>query len=912
MQIIAKESSGRRKEGSTPRRRRRGRRWSHHFSSSSTTTSSSALLVVVVVSSSSSSLLPLLPYAPVVYGQQQRGYYCGASWVDAVSLCDVPCPAGSPSECPLGETCFAGTPCVVPSSTYPPPPAAVATPPPIAAFATTTTTEEGEGWEADTTGTATTTTSAGTCGNGLRGDGTCPDPNDCCSIYGYCGTDAEHCSSPPSSATPPPAVVDDAASAGGGAQSSSSCGGGTVGNGICPNAGECCSEYGFCGTSIEHCAGGDGGGAASTSSSESESSPPQFQPSTAQLEDQGATTTTAVEEDASSQVYGTCGNGDTGNGICATNAECCTSTGFCGSTLEHCADRVGPLMPGQPDYYDDNNGGAAAAAAVDASGTTTTTFDQQQEQQEQGGGGSSNMDREPTTSGTTSTTTTTAAASAAPHGTARRIIGYYAGWQWYDRDKLADPENMDFRKVQRVNYAFFRTDALGNIYGTDRWGDPQLLFGPYSTLVEGGIQRCSYDGPSEVNCAYHAKRGGLIQRAHEQGAEVYPSIGGWTLSDNYPTMSADPVARDAFARKCVEILSYYDFDGIDIDWEYPGYADHSGTPADTENFTRMLTAIRAALELHSRETGRVYGLTAALPCAPENIANIEVGKLVHVLSEFNLMSYDFHGSWDNVTGTNAPLYYQGFGNEEFNIDRCVENYVALGVPRGKINIGLPFYGRSFKFATSLNQKHGGSDVANWPEDDGTPQYFNIRKKLPHMMQVRDNKSKTQYAYISHAEQEQQQQQQIQQILSPGGRRIRALAEVTDTLAQSSPEGLVSFDDERAICDKVHYAQEKELGGFIVWEMSGDVLEDLSTPLLDVANMKLAHPSFECCTLHSEEECERERMEAEMANSQMMGFDVGGWTSSSGWDESGCEGGYRVASILRLSLGVIAATTVLFW
>jgi chitinase len=576
-----------------------------------------------------------------------------------------------------------------------------------------------------------------------------------------------------------------------------------------------------------------------------------------------------------------------------------------------------PLMPGQPNYYDY---GAADAGVDDASGTMVATVDQQQQQQEQEEG-SSNMDRDPTTTtseggggaaqpqtqGTATTTTTTT--TAAPHGTAKRIIGYYAGWQWYDRDKLADPENMDFRKVQRVNYAFFQTDALGNIYGTDRWGDPQLLFGPYSTVIEGGVQRCSYDGPSEVNCAYHAKQRGLIHKAHEQGAEVYPSIGGWTLSDNFPTMSADPVARDAFAKKCVEILSYHDFDGIDIDWEYPGYADHSGTPADTENFTRMLTAIREALELHTRETGRVYGLTAALPCAPENIANIEVGKLIHVLSEFNLMSYDFHGSWDGVTGTNAPLYYQGFGNEEFNIDRCVENYVALGVPRDRINIGLPFYGRSFKFASSLNQEHGGSDLANWPEDDGTPQYFNIRTKLPHMMQVRDNKSKTQYAYISHAEQEQQQQQQIQQILSPGG---RALAEVTDTTAQSFPEGLVSFDDERAICDKVQYAQEKELGGFIIWELSGDVLEDLSTPLLDVANMKLAHPTFECCTLHSEEECETERLEAEMANSQMMGFDVGGWTSSSGLDESGCEGEYRVASILRLSLGVFAATTISFW
>lgn len=56
----------------------------------------------------------------------------------------------------------------------------------------------------------------------------------------------------------------------------------------------------------------------------------------------------------------------------------------------------------------------------------------------------------------------------------KSIVTATAGWQWYDRDKLADPSNMNFRKVQRVNYAFFQPDVQGNIYGTDRWGDPQV------------------------------------------------------------------------------------------------------------------------------------------------------------------------------------------------------------------------------------------------------------------------------------------------------------------------------------------------------------------------------------------------------------------------------------------------------
>ena len=50
----------------------------------------------------------------------------------------------------------------------------------------------------------------------------------------------------------------------------------------------------------------------------------------------------------------------------------------------------------------------------------------------------------------------------------RLLTGSYAVWQWYDRNNLAKPENMDFNKLSRVNYAFFQTDADGYIFGTDR------------------------------------------------------------------------------------------------------------------------------------------------------------------------------------------------------------------------------------------------------------------------------------------------------------------------------------------------------------------------------------------------------------------------------------------------------------
>lgn len=124
------------------------------------------------------------------------------------------------------------------------------------------------------------------------------------------------------------------------------------------------------------------------------------------------------------------------------------------------------------------------------------------------------------------------------------------------------------------------------------------------------------------------------------------------------------------------------------------------------------------------------------------------------------------------------------------------------------DIGLPFYGRSFGGATGLNQPHTGADQTKWSLDDGAPQYFNIMEKLPSMTSVWDETTWTEYAYFDNG-------------------------------------GFVSYDNEAAICAKVDYAIKHNLNGFIIWELSGDVMDDLSTPLLDITNKKLHNPDLNC-------------------------------------------------------------------
>lgn len=267
------------------------------------------------------------------------------------------------------------------------------------------------------------------------------------------------------------------------------------------------------------------------------------------------------------------------------------------------------------------------------------------------------------------------------HG--KTIIAYYASWQIYDREGLAKPVNLDYSKFTRLNFAFFQPSVSGDIYGTDEWGDPMALFGDWDWSGSGS-SHCSWDKPGEPPvCGLHVYNTGLIYLAHQHGVEIYPSVGGWTLSNNFPPMAANPDARKAFAKNCAKLVQDYDFDGIDIDWEYPTYAAHNGGPDDTENYSLLMQDIRDELDALGQANNRFYGLTAAMPCGPDLISGIDLGVVKDILTEFNLMTYDFHGSWSPKTAPNAPL--RDFtGSPELSVHGCTQNFMKGGVKKDQM------------------------------------------------------------------------------------------------------------------------------------------------------------------------------------------------------------------------------------
>ena len=373
----------------------------------------------------------------------------------------------------------------------------------------------------------------------------------------------------------------------------------------------------------------------------------------------------------------------------------------------------------------------------------------------------------------------------------RQVVGYYPNWQWYRRNQLVDPESIDYSNYTVINYAFFNPTASGSVQTADSWADENLLLGPMIWW------------PVEM----HDSTRCLPYLAHQAGVKILPSIGGWTLSNNFPAIAADPVKRQTFAQSCVSLIQTYGFDGIDLDWEYPGFPEHNGSPADFFNFPLLLQDLRAALDALEAQTGADYLLTSCFNGSRIRMEDIDWPAVLPLVDMVNLMSYDYHGSWDALSNFNSPLYPPAVGDPEWCCSGSFEILTQeFNVPPGRINLGIPFYGKALANCSQLYGTHSGYDLAAFPLDEGQPHYYSILNALPDYAYHWDDSVKCPY------------------------------------LLGNGFNTFVSYDDTTSVGWKTLYAKEHGAGGVIIWEITGDYLETApnsgiiaGTPLADKIN-----------------------------------------------------------------------------
>jgi chitinase len=333
-------------------------------------------------------------------------------------------------------------------------------------------------------------------------------------------------------------------------------------------------------------------------------------------------------------------------------------------------------------------------------------------------------------------------------------------------------------KLEVTGYVFARGNALL----------PGQVDGKYLTRINYAFANIK-DGRMVLGAAADAQNFALLTALRNANPRltVLVSVGGWLWSQNFSDMALTAARRRVFEESAMEFLAQSDLDGLDIDWEYPGLpgAGHPHRAEDKENFTALLSELRARFDAESRRTHRRLYLTIAMGGGEDVIAHTEMRKVARYVDTVNLMTYDYYeaGS-DPTTGHHAPLFANPADPKKVSSDETVREYEKEGVPAAKILLGVPFYGRAW--GDVADQNHGlfqpGKAVAGF---DG--QYSSIAANL----------------------------------LGQGFTRYWDDAAKAPYLYNAEKHIFVSYEDPESLAAKCKYVRERKLGGVMFWEYFGD-------------------------------------------------------------------------------------------
>ena len=303
-----------------------------------------------------------------------------------------------------------------------------------------------------------------------------------------------------------------------------------------------------------------------------------------------------------------------------------------------------------------------------------------------GGGPSAALTRASSSSSGGSRNAISAPKLSSPNNDGYKLVCYYTNWSQY-RPKKGKylPENIDPHLCTHVIFAFgwIKDGKLSSFEANDVSGDGKL--GLYQRVV------------------------GL--KAKNPNLKVMLAIGGWSFGTaKFKQVAETRFSRQTFIFSAIPFLRKHNFDGLDVDWEYP-------KASDRENFVAYLKELHEAFAFEAEETGNErLLLSAAVPVGPDNVrGGYDVPMVSKYLDFINLMAYDFHGKWEKQAGHNAPLFPPSSDSEwrkQLSVSFAAKMWTRLGTPKEKLVIGMPTYGRSFTLSDASQY------IVNSPAKDG--------------------------------------------------------------------------------------------------------------------------------------------------------------------------------------------------
>ncbi|MBU9323021.1 glycosyl hydrolase family 18 protein [Burkholderia gladioli] len=416
-------------------------------------------------------------------------------------------------------------------------------------------------------------------------------------------------------------------------------------------------------------------------------------------------------------------------------------------------------------------------------------------------------------------------ANRAFRNTSGSVVGsYFATWSIYGRKFSVD--QVPVENLTHMLYGFVPicggagiNDSLAAMGGTS-YNALQLScrgLPDFSVAIHDGWGEIGATLPGQSASSKLKGVLGQMMAAKKRNPElkILPSIGGWTLSDPFHHLH-DASKRRVFVDSVEQFLRTWKFfDGVDIDWEFPGGKGANASLGDPLKdgplYVTLMKELRQMLDRLSRDTGKTYQLTSAIGSGDDKIAVVDYREASKYMDYIFDMSYDFYGAWSmsdlgHQTALNAPAWRP---DTAYTTANSVKALLAQGVKPGKIVVGAAMYGRGWTGVSGYQGDNPFTGTARGPVkgdwENGILDYKSIAAKM----------------------------------VGPGGHGINGYEYHYDQTAEApyvfnkANGDLVSFDDTRSVAAKGEYVRKLGLGGLFSWEIdadNGDILNAMHSGL----------------------------------------------------------------------------------